>query len=178
MSRIGNKPITFPSEVEIKIADGSISVKGPKGSLSQDIPEQIALLQEGNEVVVQRSDNTPSVRSLHGLTRSLVANMVQGVTGGFKKELEIVGVGYRVALKGKSLEFQVGYSHLVRVMPREGIVLSTPSPTRVVVEGIDKQAVGQMAADIRGIRRPEPYKGKGIRYVGEHVRRKAGKAGA
>lgn len=178
MSRIGKTPIEVPSGVEISISAGSISVKGPKGQLTHTIPEDISVEQDGDTLIVDRVVDTKDSRSMHGLTRSLVHNMVVGVTEGFRKELDIVGVGYRAAAKGpKSLELALGFSHPVNVDAPEGIEFGVPTPTRIEVIGIDKQLVGQVAADIRAWRKPEPYKGKGIRYVDEHVRRKAGKAG-
>ena len=178
MSRIGNKPISVPSSVDVTIDGNRVSVKGPKGTLARELPELIVVARVGDDVVVSRPNDQPKVRSLHGLTRSLVANMVAGVTDGFVKELDIVGVGYRAAAKGQGIEIQVGYSHPVEVQPPDGITFEVPQPTRIVVRGIDKELVGQVAADIRKIRKPEPYKGKGIRYVDEYVRRKAGKTGA
>ncbi len=178
MSRIGNKPISVPSSVDVTIDGNRVSVKGPKGTLARELPELIVVARDGDDVVVSRPNDQPKVRSLHGLTRSLVANMVAGVTDGFVKELDIVGVGYRAAAKGQGIEIQVGYSHPVEVQPPDGITFEVPQPTRIVVRGIDKELVGQVAADIRKIRKPEPYKGKGIRYVDEYVRRKAGKTGA
>ena len=178
MSRIGNKPISVPSSVDVTIDGNRVSVKGPKGTLARELPELIVVARDGDDLVVSRPNDQPKVRSLHGLTRSLVANMVAGVTDGFVKELDIVGVGYRAAAKGQGIEIQVGYSHPVEVQPPDGITFEVPQPTRIVVRGIDKELVGQVAADIRKIRKPEPYKGKGIRYVDEYVRRKAGKTGA
>lgn len=170
-------PIPVPSGVEIEILDAHVRVKGPKGELERDIPADIEIVRDADVLVVKRPSDEPRIRSLHGLTRSLVANMVVGVSEGFRKELEIHGVGYRAASKGSGIELQVGYSHPVQVDPPTGIMFDVPEPTRVVVQGTDKQLVGQVAADIRKIRKPEPYKGKGIRYVGEYVRRKAGKTG-
>jgi large subunit ribosomal protein L6 len=178
MSRIGKAPIPVPGGVEIAIGDGRIRVKGPKGELSRELPEQVTVRQDGETLVVERVDDSREARSMHGLIRSLVANMVTGVTEGFRKELDIVGVGYRAAAKGKDgLELALGFSHPVSVTAPEGIEFVVPQPTRIEVHGIDKQLVGQVAADIRAWRKPEPYKGKGVRYVDEHVRRKAGKAG-
>ncbi len=176
MSRVGNAPISVPSGVEIKIDAPVVSVKGAKGELSCELPETVTVSQEGDELRVARPDDSPRSRSMHGLARSLLANMVSGVSEGYKKELEIHGVGYRASLKGSSLDLALGFSHPVSVDPPEGISFEVPEPTRIIVSGADKQAVGQIAADIRKIRKPEPYKGKGIRYVGEHVRRKAGKS--
>jgi large subunit ribosomal protein L6 len=178
MSRIGKLPITVPSGVDIAIAGQDVTVKGPKGTLSHTVVEPLTVERsEAGAVVVNRPDDERLSKSLHGLTRTLVANMVTGVTDGYEKKLEIVGVGYRVLAKGKNLEFAVGYSHSVVVTPPDGISFVVESPTKFSVAGIDKQQVGQVAANIRKIRKPEPYKGKGIRYVGEHVRRKVGKAG-
>ncbi len=178
MSRIGKLPITVPSGVDIAIAGQDVTVKGPKGTLSHTVVEPLTVERsEAGEVVVNRPDDERLSKSLHGLTRTLVANMVTGVTDGYEKKLEIVGVGYRVLARGKNLEFAVGYSHSVVVTPPDGISFVVESPTKFSVAGIDKQQVGQVAANIRKIRKPEPYKGKGIRYAGEHVRRKVGKAG-
>ncbi|MFN8106153.1 MAG: 50S ribosomal protein L6 [Acidimicrobiia bacterium] len=178
MSRIGKKPVVIPSGVDFSVDGTTVTVKGPKGTLTQDVPEEVRIDRDGDDVVVTRPNDQPRVRAMHGLTRSLLANMVTGVTEGFVRELEIVGVGYRATPKGAGIEIQVGYSHPVEVTPPEGIEFEVPSNTRIVVRGIDKQQVGQVAADIRKIRKPEPYKGKGIRYAGEYVRRKAGKTGA
>ncbi|MDL1890793.1 50S ribosomal protein L6 [Nitrospirales bacterium NOB] len=178
MSRVGNSPIDIPSGVEVKIERSRVSVKGPKGSLETDLADLVEVNREGDVIVVTRPNDQPQYRAMHGLVRSLVNNMVVGVTDGFQKELDIIGVGYRAQMKGKDLEIQVGYSHPVVVECPQGIEFEVPQPTRIVVRGTDKQQVGQVAADIRKIRKPEPYKGKGIRYVDEHVRRKAGKTGA
>ena len=175
MSRIGRKPISVPSGVTVTIDPGVVRVHGPKGELSERIHRDITVAQEGEELVVTRPTDRGEHRALHGLTRSLVANMVEGVTSGFEKRLEIQGVGYRAQLKGKSLELALGYSHPVSVSAPEGIEFEVPQPTEIVVRGIDKQLVGQVAADIRKRRPPEPYKGKGIRYEGEYVARKVGK---
>ena len=178
MSRIGKLPVTVPSGVDVNVDGQSVTVKGPKGSLSHVVTEPLTIERgEDGSVAVLRPNDERLSKSLHGLTRSLVANMVTGVTDGYEKKLEIVGVGYRVTAKGKDLEFAVGYSHPVVVSPPEGINFAVESPTKFSVSGIDKQQVGQVAANIRKIRKPEPYKGKGIRYAGEHVRRKVGKAG-
>jgi len=178
MSRIGKAPITVPSGVEVRIAGSSITVKGPKGELTRELPEQITVSQDEGVLTVERVNDERKSRALHGLVRSLVANMVTGVSEGFRKDLDIVGVGYRAATKSSSeLELSLGFSHPVLVKAPEGIEFNVPQPTRIEVLGIDKQLVGQVAADIRSWRKPEPYKGKGIRYVDEHVRRKAGKAG-
>jgi large subunit ribosomal protein L6 len=175
MSRIGKKPIPVPKNVNVTIDGTAVTVKGPKGQLSHTFPEGMKFVQENDEIVIERPSEEKTVRALHGLTRALLANMVQGVTEGFKKTLEIVGVGYKAEKKGKNLVVTVGYSHPVEYPEPEGITLTTPAPTVIVVEGIDKQKVGQVAAELRQFRRPEPYKGKGIRYQGEQVRRKAGK---
>ena len=178
MSRIGKAPITVPGGVDVAISGATITVKGPKGELSRELPEQVTVRQDEDTLLVERIDDERESRALHGLMRSLVANMVTGVTDGFRKELDIVGVGYRAAAKGNDgLELALGFSHPVLVSAPEGITFVVPAPTRIEVHGIDKQLVGQVAADIRAWRKPEPYKGKGVRYVGEHVRRKAGKAG-
>jgi large subunit ribosomal protein L6 len=177
MSRIGKMPITVPAGVDVTIDGSHVTVKGPRGTLEHDAPETITIAREGDDLIVTRPDDERENRSLHGLTRSLVANMVTGVSEGFVRELEIVGVGYRAAASGpRRLEIQVGYSHPVHVDAPEGIEFETPAPTRITVRGYDKQLVGQIAADIRKIRKPEPYKGKGIRYAGEQVQRKAGKS--
>ena len=177
MSRIGRSPIPVPSGVSVALADDSVTVTGPQGSLERRLPTGITISQEGETLLVARPDDERHHRALHGLTRSLVANMVAGVTDGFTKELEIVGVGYRATAKGPAaLELALGFSHPVVVDAPEGITFEVPSPTRIVVKGIDKEKVGQVAADIRKIRKPEPYKGKGVRYAGERVLRKAGKA--
>jgi large subunit ribosomal protein L6 len=175
MSRIGRKPISVPESVTVELAPGRVDVKGPKGELSQAVAAEMKVEQEDGAVLVSRPTDRGEHRALHGLTRSLIANMVEGVTDGFEKRLEIQGVGYRAQLKGKSLELALGYSHPVSVEPPEGIEFEAPQPTEVVVRGIDKQLVGQVAADIRKRRPPEPYKGKGIRYSDEHVVRKVGK---
>ena len=175
MSRIGKKPIEVPSSVNVAISAGRVQVNGPLGELSQQVPARMKIEQRDGEIVVERPTERGEDRALHGLTRTLVANMVEGVTKGFEKRLEIQGVGYRAALKGTTLELSVGYSHPVAIEPRQGISFEVPVPTQIVVKGIDKQAVGQIAAEIRKVRPPEPYKGKGIRYEGEYVRRKVGK---
>jgi large subunit ribosomal protein L6 len=176
MSRIGRKAIPIPSGVEVDVDGTTVRVKGPKGSLSLSAHPEMTVRVDGSEVTVERPTDHRFHRSLHGLTRSLIANMVEGVTNGYRKELEIVGVGYRAALKGADLEIAIGFSHPVAVKAPDGITFEVPQPTRIVVSGTDKQAVGQVAADIRALRSPDPYKGKGIRYSGEYVRRKAGKA--
>lgn len=175
MSRIGRAPITIPAGVDITIADGTVAVTGPKGSLSLDVHPNMQIAIDEGVMTVTRPDDSGVNRSLHGLTRTLLSNMVTGVTTGFQKKLEIQGVGYRASKKGDDLEILVGYSHPVVVSPPENIEFEVPVPTQIVVKGIDKQRVGQIAAEIRAIRRPEPYKGKGIRYEGEVVRRKVGK---
>jgi large subunit ribosomal protein L6 len=178
MSRIGKAPIAIPGGVDVRIEGSTLTVKGPKGELSRDLPERISVRQDEGQLLVERVDDSREARSLHGLIRSLVANMVTGVTEGFRKELDIVGVGYRAAAKGGSaIELALGFSHPVVVDAPPGIEFVVPQPTRIEVHGIDKQLVGQVAADIRAWRKPEPYKGKGVRYVDERVRRKAGKAG-
>ena len=175
MSRIGKSPIPLPSGVNVSISPGRVMVNGPLGELSQQLPQRIAVAQEEDQILVTRPTERGQDRALHGLTRSLVANMVEGVTKGFEKTLEIQGVGYRASLRGTSLELNVGYSHPISVNPPQGITFEVPQPTVVIVKGIDKQQVGQIASEIRRVRPPEPYKGKGIRYRGEHVRRKVGK---
>ncbi len=177
MSRIGNAPIELPSGVEVKADNGSVEVKGPKGTLTQRFDPSIAVSIEDGVVTLSRGNDERHTRALHGLSRALLNNMVMGVSQGFSKELTIIGVGYRAALKGNALELQVGYSHPVNIEAMDGISFEVPEQTKIIVSGIDKQKVGQMAADIRAVRPPEPYKGKGIRYTDEHVRRKAGKAG-
>lgn len=176
MSRIGKQPIPVPAGVEVTIDGSHVSVKGPKGELSRTFSDIISIKQEGSEILVTRPDDSRTARSLHGLTRTLVHNMVVGVSEGYVKKLELVGVGYRAALKGNNLELALGYSHPVIVEPEEGITFEVPDNTHIHVKGIDNQRVGQVAADIRAKRPPEPYKGKGVRYEGEHVRRKLGKA--
>ncbi len=175
MSRIGRKPVPLPEAVTVEIAPGNIAVKGPKGELTQTLSQEMTVTQENGTVNVARPTDRGEHRALHGLTRSLIANMVEGVTEGFEKRLEIQGVGYRAALKGKNLDLALGFSHQVSIEAPEGIEFEVPQPTEVIVRGIDKQLVGQVAADIRKRRPPEPYKGKGIRYKGEQVLRKVGK---
>jgi large subunit ribosomal protein L6 len=177
MSRIGNRPIPIPSGVDVDITPGVVRVKGPKGELQQRVDSSMEFERENGTLVVKRPNDERHYRALHGLTRTLVANMVQGVTDGYRKDLEIQGVGYRAAMDGSTLVLNVGFSHQVRVVPEDGINFVLDAPTRLGVVGIDKQLVGEQAARIRRIRPPEPYKGKGIRYAGERVRRKAGKAG-
>jgi large subunit ribosomal protein L6 len=177
MSRVGNRPITVPSGVEVSIEGDRVSVKGPKGELSRSIPKDMELELKDGILTVSRPTDSRIHRSLHGLTRSLVANMVEGVSQGFQKNLELHGVGYRVQKAGEALTIQVGYSRPVPLSPPEGIAVESDAPNRLSVLGIEKELVGQFAAQIRAIRPPDPYLGKGIRYAGEHVRRKAGKAG-
>jgi large subunit ribosomal protein L6 len=177
MSRIGRLPITVPAGVEVKVDGNLVSVKGSKGELSHTVASPIQVSLEENTVTVSRPNDERESRSLHGLTRTLISNMIVGVTEGYKKNLEIVGTGYRVQAKGSDLEFALGYSHPVAVKAPEGITLTVDSPTKVSVSGINKQQVGEVAANIRKLRRPDPYKGKGIRYAGEVIRRKVGKAG-
>jgi large subunit ribosomal protein L6 len=177
MSRIGKQPIEIPSGVTVTVDESNlVTVTGPRGELSQTVHPNMRVLVEDGVVRVERPDDESLNRSLHGLSRSLVANMTEGVTKGFEKSLQIVGVGYRAAMKGKNLEIQAGYSHPVSVDAPDGIEFEVPQPTAIIVRGNDKQLVGEVAANIRKIRKPEPYKGKGIRYEGEHVRKKAGKA--
>ena len=175
MSRIGKKPIEIPDGVDVDVQPGAVKIKGPKGELSQDIVRDMKVSLDDGIVTVERPTDRGEHRALHGLTRSLIANMVEGVTNGYERRLEIQGVGYRAQLKGKALEMQLGYSHPVTVEAPDGIEFEVPQPTEVVVRGIDKQLVGEMAARIRKTRPPEPYKGKGVRYAGEHVSRKVGK---
>lgn len=176
LSRVGKVPVPVPAGVEVKVDGLTVTTKGPKGELTQTFnPLAVIELQEG-AVQVTPADETKSARAIHGLTRSLIANMVTGVSDGYTRNLEIVGVGYRAALNGKNLELALGFSHPVVIVPEDGITFEVPVPTKIIVSGIDKQRVGQVAADIRKWRKPEPYKGKGIRYEGEHVRRKLGKA--
>jgi large subunit ribosomal protein L6 len=177
MSRIGQMPVTVPSGVEVEVEGSSVTVKGSKGVLRREFNERIGFQMEDGTLTVTRPDDSRESRALHGLSRALLNNMVVGVAEGYTKGLEIHGVGYRAALKGSDIELQVGYSHPVVIEAPEGITFDVPEPTRITVSGIDKEQVGQVTADIRKIRPPEPYKGKGIRYVGEQVRRKAGKAG-
>jgi large subunit ribosomal protein L6 len=175
MSRIGKQPIPLPESVNVSLSPGRVQVNGPLGELVQQIPARMNVEQREGELVVERPTERGDDRALHGLTRSLIANMVEGVTKGFEKRLEIQGVGYRAAMRGQALEVQVGFSHPVVKEAPAGIAFEVPTPTEIVVKGTDKQQVGQVAAEIRKIRPPEPYKGKGIRYVGEYVRRKVGK---
>lgn len=178
MSRIGKQPVPIPSGVEVKVDGSTVSVKGSKGNLERTFPEEVTFELGEAEVRVLRPADDGRSRAMHGLSRALLANMVIGVSEGYTKELQLVGVGYRAALKGKALELQVGFSHSVAIEPLDGVLFEVPEPTKVIVSGIDKQRVGQATANIRKVRPPEPYKGKGIRYVDEYVRRKAGKAGA
>jgi large subunit ribosomal protein L6 len=175
MSRIGKQPIELPASVNVSLSPGRVMVNGPLGELTQDVPTRMKIEQGDGSITVTRPTERGDDRALHGLTRSLIANMVEGVTKGFEKHLEIQGVGYRAQLKGSDLELAVGFSHPVTVRPRDGITFEVPVPTQIVVRGIDKQKVGQTAAEIRKVRPPEPYKGKGIRYRDEQVRRKVGK---
>jgi large subunit ribosomal protein L6 len=175
MSRIGRRPIEIPDGVTVEIGAGVVSVKGPKGELSQSVSPSMRIEQSNGTLTVERPSDRGEHRALHGLTRTLVANMVEGVTNGFEKRLEIQGIGYRARLQGKALEMTLGYSHPVSISPPDGIEFEVPQPTEVVVRGIDKQLVGETAARVRKQRPPEPYKGKGVRYAGEYVRRKVGK---
>ena len=175
MSRIGRQPIEVPAGVNVALAPGRVMVNGPLGELTQNVPARMQIDKEDGQLVVKRPTERGDDRALHGLTRSLVANMVEGVMNGFEKRLEIQGVGYRASLRGTALELNVGYSHPVVIDAPAGITFEVPTPTEVIVKGIDKQAVGQIAAEVRKVRPPEPYKGKGIRYEGEYVRRKVGK---
>jgi large subunit ribosomal protein L6 len=177
MSRIGRNPITIPSTVSVSMADGVVTVKGPNGTMTRNIPDGITLAQEGDVLTVDRVNDETMYRSLHGLTRTLVSNMVVGVTDGWTRELEIIGVGYRAAAGGPGvLDLALGFSHPVKYTAPEGVTFEVPAPTRVIIKGADKEVVGQVAASIRKLRKPEPYKGKGVRYLGERVMRKAGKA--
>jgi large subunit ribosomal protein L6 len=177
MSRIGNAPIEVPSGVDITIDGATVTVKGAKGVLSRTFSDRVTVTLDDGVLTVARDGEDREAKSLHGLTRALLANMVVGVSAGFERQLQTVGVGYRAALQGRTLELQVGYSHPVHIEAPDGIEFEVPENTRIIVRGIDKELVGQVAADIRAVRPPEPYKGKGIRYEGEHIRRKAGKAG-
>ncbi|HHV93933.1 MAG TPA: 50S ribosomal protein L6 [Firmicutes bacterium] len=177
MSRIGKMPVEIPSGVEVKVDGQTVTVRGPKGTLTQEFHPDMIIALEGNTVVVRRPSDEKQHRALHGLTRALIANMIEGVTKGYQKDLEISGVGYRAALQGKKLVLTMGFSHPVEFEPEPGIEFEVPAPTRITVRGIDKQLVGETAARIRAVRPPEPYLGKGIRYAGERIRRKAGKAG-
>ena len=177
MSRIGRLPITVPAGVEVKLDGNTVTVKGAKGTLTGTFDSNMTITLDGGVVTVTRPNDQKENRALHGLTRTLIANMIEGVSNGFKKELEIVGIGYRCALQGKDLVLNVGYSHQVVMTPPEGVTVEVPAPNKIIVNGYDKQKVGQFAAEVRGVRPPEPYKGKGIKYVDEVVRRKEGKAG-
>ncbi|HEX2049093.1 MAG TPA: 50S ribosomal protein L6 [Actinomycetota bacterium] len=176
MSRVGQAPIPVPADVQVSVVGNVVTVNGPRGELQRTVRDELSVTVEDGEVRVERVADTREARALHGLTRSLIANMVQGVTQGFEKRLEIHGVGYRAQKQGDGLEISVGFSHTVRKPAPDGIEFEVPAPTRITVRGIDKELVGQTAAEIRAIRKPEPYKAKGIRYEGEHIRRKAGKA--
>ncbi|BAY61898.1 MULTISPECIES: 50S ribosomal protein L6 [Calothrix] len=177
MSRIGKRPITIPAKVQVAIDGTKVVVKGPKGELSRDLPTQVIVSQEGETLLVTRRDDSRTARQMHGLSRTLVANMVEGVSQGFQRRLEIQGVGYRAQVQGRNLVLNMGYSHQVQIEPPEGIQFAVEGTTNVIVSGYDKEIVGNTAAKIRAVRKPEPYKGKGIRYAGEVVRRKAGKTG-
>ena len=177
MSRIGNKPVVIPAGVTVDLKDNTVTVKGPKGELTYTFNQNISLEQREGEVVFTRPDDSKENKTIHGTTRAVFNNMVVGVTDGFQKELELIGGGYRAQLQGKNLVLNVGYSHPVEFTPEEGVEIEVPSNTKVIVKGYDKQKVGELAANIRGVRPPEPYKGKGIRYVDEFVRRKEGKTG-
>lgn len=176
MSRVGRLPIPLPTGVEVRFADDKVRVKGPLGELSQSISPAVKVKEEVGTLTLERASNAKEHRSLHGLARALIANMVTGVSEGFERRIEVVGVGYRIVKKGEDIEIQIGFSHPVKVSAPSGIKFEVPSPTELVIKGIDKQAVGQVAAEIRAIRKPEPYKGKGLRYAGEYVKKKAGKA--
>ena len=177
MSRIGRLPITVPAGVDVTIDGNNVTVKGAKGTLTGTFNSNMTITLDGGAVSVTRPDDKKENRALHGLTRTLIANMIEGVSNGFKKELEIVGIGYRCALQGKDLVLNVGYSHQVVMTPPEGVTVEVPAPNKIIVNGYDKQKVGQFAAEVRGVRPPEPYKGKGIKYVDEVIRRKVGKTG-
>lgn len=177
MSRIGKQPIDIPAKVEVSVQGSTVTVKGPKGNLERTVTDRVTVKVEDDKVIVERVDEERASRAQHGLFRALIANMIVGVSDGYSKELAIQGVGYRAAMKGSNLELQVGFSHSVLLETPEGVSIEVPEPTKIMVSGIDKELVGQTAANIRKVKPPEPYKGKGIRYVGEYVRRKAGKAG-
>ena len=177
MSRIGRKPITVPAGVEVTIDGSTVTAKGPKGTLTGTFNSNMTIAKDGDTITVTRPNDEKENRSLHGLTRTLVANMVEGVHTGYSKTLEIVGIGYRAAMQGKDLVLTVGYSHTVTMTPPESITIAVPNPNQIVISGPDKQMVGQFASEVRGVRPPEPYKGKGIKYADEHIRRKEGKAG-
>lgn len=178
MSRIGKQPIPLPKGVEVTIDGNAVAVKGPKGVLKREFSSKMTIVVEDGNLLVKRPSDTPADKSMHGLSRTLLSNMVVGVTDGFQKMLELAGVGYRASKQGNKLVLAVGYSHPVEMDPPEGIDVEVPSPNRVLIKGIDKEKVGAFAANVRAVREPEPYKGKGIKYEGEHIRRKAGKAGA
>ena len=178
MSRIGKLPIGIPNGVDIQIEDNVVTVKGPKGTLTRKMHPAISIVQENQQIIVTRPDDEPLHRSLHGLTRTLVANMVEGVTKGFTKGLDLVGVGYRAAIQGNKLVLTIGKSHPVEMIPYEGLEIEVPAPTKILIKGMDKETVGAFAAVVRKQRKPEPYKGKGIKYENEHIRRKVGKSGA
>ena len=177
MSRIGRAPITIPAGVEVKVDGSTVTVKGPKGTLTKTMHSNMTIAMEGNVITVTRPNDQKENRSLHGLTRTLIANMIEGVANGYKKELEINGIGYRAEMKGKDLVMKIGYSHDVVMAQPEGIIVEVPAPNKIIVSGADKEKVGQFAAEVREKRLPEPYKGKGIKYVDEYIRRKEGKAG-
>ena len=177
MSRIGRLPITVPAGVDVTVDGNNVTVKGAKGTLTGTFNSNMTITLDGGVVTVTRPNDQKENRALHGLTRTLIANMIEGVSNGFKKELEIVGIGYRATLQGKNLVLNVGYSHDVTMTPPEGVTVEVPAPNKIIVNGYDKQKVGQFAAEVRGVRPPEPYKGKGIKYIDEVVRRKEGKAG-
>ena len=177
MSRIGRAPITVPAGVEVTINGSTVTAKGPKGTLTKTMHSDMAIAMEGNVITVTRPNDQKENRSLHGLTRTLIANMVEGVANGYKKELEINGIGYRAEKKGNDLFMKIGFSHDILMTPPEGITIEVPSPNKIIISGADKQVVGQFAAEVREKRPPEPYKGKGIKYVDEYIRRKEGKAG-
>lgn len=178
MSRIGKLPVTIPDGVQVTLQDNVITVKGPKGELTRELHNEMEVVVEDKQVIIKRPSDSNKHKALHGLTRTLVNNMVEGVTKGYQKTLELVGVGYRAQMQGKKLVLQVGYSHPVEIEPGKNLEIEVPAPTKVIVKGIDKEEVGTLAANIRAVREPEPYKGKGIRYEGERIKLKAGKAGA
>ncbi|MBI1249856.1 MAG: 50S ribosomal protein L6 [Alphaproteobacteria bacterium] len=175
MSRVGKRPVPAPSGVTVQVQGQTVNLKGPKGSLSFSAPDEVSVAQEGGAIVVSPRNETPRARAMWGMTRAMLANQMQGVTQGFEKTLELTGVGYRAAMQGKKLQLQLGYSHDIQYDPPEGIQIATPKPTEVKITGSDKQVVGQVAAEIRSFRPPEPYKGKGVKYAGERIRRKEGK---
>jgi len=177
MSRIGKKPVSLPKGVEVKIDENRVTVKGPRGTLNQDLPAKISVTTSEDEIIVTRPSDAKKYRAYHGLSRALIANMVEGVTNGYEKKLELVGVGYRAQMQGKKIVLNIGFSHPVQIDAPEGIEFEVPAVTKIIVKGIDKQLVGNTAAHIRALRKPEPYKGKGIKYENEVIRRKAGKSG-